>query len=235
MPSNEFARHNKETSRSGLLLPVEYLRNGERYLSFVFSLANRKSHATKRCNPRLCGCYRFWVANIKTFKIFDFDVEFPQAKSYKPSTSYGLIKKYRVELLFFASIISGTVRDIRVPFSLCPRARVVLPNGANLVSVVVVVPKIWSRQHQDFRMLTCSSERNQYPSECIRTAINNEIYICEAVCEAVRKKNTGTKEPDRHLTVRWLSNNIFSTIQPSRSWRDRRPTVKQLCSEVSSN
>ena len=40
MPSNEFARHNnnkknKEISRSGLLLPVEYLRNGKRYSSFV--------------------------------------------------------------------------------------------------------------------------------------------------------------------------------------------------------
>ena len=41
-------------------------------------------------------------------------------------------------------------------------------------------------------------------------------------------------------TVTWqsadiLNNDIFSTFQPSRSWRDRRPTVKQLFSEVSSN
>ena len=85
---------NKEISRSGLLLPVEYLRNGKRYSSFVFTVANGKSHATKWCNPRLCSCYHFWdivVANIKNFKIFDFDVKFARAKSYKPSTTYGLI------------------------------------------------------------------------------------------------------------------------------------------------
>ena len=35
-------------------------------------LARCKSHATKRCNPRLCSCYRFWdivVANINNFPI----------------------------------------------------------------------------------------------------------------------------------------------------------------------
>ena len=37
------------------------------------------------------------------------------------------------------------------------------------------------------------------------------------------------------MTVRWLSNKICSTFQPSRRWRDRRSTVKQLFSEVSSN
>ena len=70
------ANKNKEISRSRLLLPVEYLQNGKRYSSFVFTVANGKSHATKRCNPRLCSCYRFWdiiVANIKNFKIFHFD------------------------------------------------------------------------------------------------------------------------------------------------------------------
>ena len=50
---------NKEISRSGLSLPVEYLRNGKRYSSFVLTVANGKSHATKRCNPRLCSCYHF--------------------------------------------------------------------------------------------------------------------------------------------------------------------------------
>ena len=95
MPSNEFARHNnkknKEISRSGLLLPVEYLRNGKRYSSFVFTVANGKSHATKRCKLRLCCCYRFWdivVANIKNFKIFDFDVKFARATWYMPSNEF---------------------------------------------------------------------------------------------------------------------------------------------------
>ena len=56
---NNNKNKNKETSRSGLLLPVEYLRNGKRYSSFVFYVANRKSHATKRCNTRLCSYHRF--------------------------------------------------------------------------------------------------------------------------------------------------------------------------------
>ena len=37
------------------------------------------------------------------------------------------------------------------------------------------------------------------------------------------------------MKVRWLSNKICLTFQPSRRWRDRRSTVKQLFSEVSSN
>ena len=52
-------KNNKEISRAGLLLPVEYLRNGKRYSRFVFTVANGKSHATKRCQTRLCSCYRF--------------------------------------------------------------------------------------------------------------------------------------------------------------------------------
>ena len=80
------------------------------------------------------------------------------------------IKKYRVKLLTFASNISETVRDIRVPFSLWPRTRVTLPNGANLVSVVVIVSEIYCCQYHKLRMLTCTSERNQYPFEWIRTA-----------------------------------------------------------------
>ena len=85
------ANKNEEISRSGLSLPVEYLRNGKRYSSFVFTVANGKSHATKRCNPRLCCFYRFWdivVANIKNFKIFDFDVKFARATWYMPSNEF---------------------------------------------------------------------------------------------------------------------------------------------------
>ena len=82
---------NKEISRSGLSLPVEYLRNGKRYSSFVFTLDNGKSHATKGCNPGLCSCYHFpdiVVANIKNFKIFDFDVKFARATWYMPSNEF---------------------------------------------------------------------------------------------------------------------------------------------------
>ena len=89
--NNNNNKKNKEISRSGLLLPVEYLRNGKRYSSFVFTVTNGKSHATKRCNPRLCCCYRFWdivVANIKNFKIFDFDVKFARATWYMPSNEF---------------------------------------------------------------------------------------------------------------------------------------------------
>ena len=61
-----------------------------------FSLvANGKSHATKRCNPRLCSCYRFWdivVANIKNFKIFHFDVE--QLRICRRTSSHGIIIYY---------------------------------------------------------------------------------------------------------------------------------------------
>ena len=42
----------------------------------------------------------------------------------------------------FRSNISKTVGDIRVPFSLLAIARVVLLNGTNDVSVVVIVPEI---------------------------------------------------------------------------------------------
>ena len=52
------------------------------------------------------------------------------------------IKKYRVQGLCFRSNISETVEDIRVPFSLFEIARVVLPDGTNVVSVVVIVSEI---------------------------------------------------------------------------------------------
>ena len=57
------------------------------------------------------------------------------------------IKKYSRSGLFFRSNISETVEDIRVLFSLWSRAIVGLPNGANDVSVVLIVSEIWSRQH----------------------------------------------------------------------------------------
>ena len=90
------------------------------------------------------------------------------------------IQKYPRSGLFFRSNISETVWGIRVLFSLWPRAIVALPNGANDVSVAHIVSEIWSRQHQIFGMLTCTSERNQYPFELIRTA-NKEISAFLAV------------------------------------------------------
>ena len=84
------------------------------------------------------------------------------------------IKKYPRSGLFFRSNISKMVGDIRVLFSLWPRAIVALPNGANDVSVVYIVSEIWRRQHQNFGMLTYTNERNQYPFEWIRTANKNK-------------------------------------------------------------
>ena len=97
--------------------------------------------------------------------------------------------------------------------------------------------------------------------------ITYEIYICEAVCEAVQKKTTGTKEPDSPLTFKQhffdvptkseltrpsadCQTTVFRGIKQfeefskkvaersrdsDRRLRDRRPTVKQLFSEISSN
>ena len=54
-----------------------------------FSLLGRcKSHATKRCNPRLCSCYRFWdivVANINNFPIL---LDFTRANTYMASNEF---------------------------------------------------------------------------------------------------------------------------------------------------
>ena len=114
-----------------------------------FTVAKGKSHATKRCNPRLCSSYRFWdivVANIKNFKIFHFyENLLERNRESRRTSSYGLIiriKKYRVQGSCFRLNISKTVRDIWVPFSLWPRTRVTLPNGATHVSVVVIVSEI---------------------------------------------------------------------------------------------
>ena len=65
-------KKNKEIKCSGLLLPVEYLRNGKRYSSFVFTFGKRKSRATERYKRRRCSCYRFSdiiVVNINNFSI----------------------------------------------------------------------------------------------------------------------------------------------------------------------
>ena len=146
-----------------------------RYLSSVFTVAKVRTHATKRCKRRHCRSYRLRdiLSSISGFANADLYDDI-NSKSRRMN-SYGLIKKYLVKLLCFASNISEMVRDIRVPFSQWPRARVALPNGANHVSVVVIVSEIWSRQHHEFRMLTCTTLRIQHPYECIRTANNTQL------------------------------------------------------------
>ena len=71
-------------------------------------------------------------------------------------------------------------------------------NGANDVSVVHIVSEIWSRQHQNFGMLTCTSERNQYPFEWIRTANKNKEI---------------TRSPFRAMCFR---SNISETVRDNR-------------------
>ena len=156
------------------------------------------------------------------------------------------MKKYPRSGLFFRSNISETVRGIQVLFSLWPRAIVALPNGANGVSVVHIVSEIWSRQHQNFGMLTCTSERNQYPFEWIRTANKNknEIYIREAVCDAVREWSEVTRpSADWQTTIfrrfKQLEIIFLKVAERSRDSgrrsHDCRPTVKQRFFEVSSD
>ena len=56
--------------------------------SSVFTFGRSKSHATKRCYPRLCSCYRFWdivVANINNFPIL---LDFTRANTYTASNEF---------------------------------------------------------------------------------------------------------------------------------------------------
>ena len=84
------------------------------------------------------------------------------------------IKIYRVRT-YFGSNISETVRDIRVRFLLLGRAKVTLSTSASDVSVVVIVSEISSLF--DFRMLTFSTERNQYSTNRVRRIIIIIIII----------------------------------------------------------
>ena len=62
-------------------------------------LARCKSHATKRCNPRLCSCYRFWdivVANINNFPIL-----LEQLHICRRTSSHGIIKN--LEFIYYNS------------------------------------------------------------------------------------------------------------------------------------
>ena len=73
---NKNKNENKEISRSGLVFPVEYLRNVKRYSSSVFTFGNRKSCATRRYKRRFCTCCRFrdiksstsWISNADLFE-----------------------------------------------------------------------------------------------------------------------------------------------------------------------
>ena len=68
---------NKEIIAFRAMFPVKYLRNGKRYSSSVFTVTKGKSHATKRCKPSLCCCYRFrdiksstsWFSNADLYDV----------------------------------------------------------------------------------------------------------------------------------------------------------------------
>ena len=70
-------KKNKEISCQIVVFRGEYLRNGKRYSSSVFTLTKCMSHATKQCNPRLCRCYRFgdiksstsWFSNVDLYDV----------------------------------------------------------------------------------------------------------------------------------------------------------------------
>ena len=55
----------------GYVLPVEYLRNGERYSSSVFTLSKAKNHANSLYKRRLCSCYRFRDIIVVIIKNFE--------------------------------------------------------------------------------------------------------------------------------------------------------------------
>ena len=78
--NNKNKNKNKEISRFGLVFPVEYLRNGERYSSSVFTVAKVKSHATKWYKRRLCRSYRFRDMKSSTSGLPNADL-FERAKS----------------------------------------------------------------------------------------------------------------------------------------------------------
>ena len=73
-------KKNKEISRQIVVFRLEYLRNSKRYSSSVFTVAKGKSHATKRCKPRLCSCYRFRDILLSISPIANADL-YERAKS----------------------------------------------------------------------------------------------------------------------------------------------------------
>ena len=70
-----------------------------------FSLLGRcKSHATKRCNPRLCSYYRFWdivVANINNFPIL---LDFTRANTYMASNEFARHNNKNKEIFAFWAV-----------------------------------------------------------------------------------------------------------------------------------
>ena len=73
---------------------------------------------------------------------------------------------------------------------------------------VLSLALIWCRNFQD-RTISVGGDTwpSFWPKELITRYTSARQYR-----EAVRKKSTGTKLPDRHVTVRWISNRIRSTI-----------------------
>ena len=89
----------------GYVLPVEYLRNGKRYSSSVFTVAKAKSHATKWCKRRLCSCYH--SRDIRPEATMNFECwPIRPSRFKKPSndSSYGLITRNRLLVIFLLRI-----------------------------------------------------------------------------------------------------------------------------------
>ena len=147
-------KKNKEITRSGLVLPVEYLRNGKRYLSSVFTLCHGKSYATNWCNDssvvvivsEILQSSASWIFKIDDIlvernhkgvwwiKMIDdewwFDELTPNNNNNKNEE---ITQSLPIRAMCFRSNISETVRDIRVLFSLYVIARVTLPTGTTTV------------------------------------------------------------------------------------------------------
>ena len=105
---------------------------------------------------------------------------------------------------------------------------------------VLSLALIWCRNFQD---RTIPVGGDTWPSCTSERRNNNEIYICEAVCDAVREWSEVTRPSadcqTTFLDVSSNQKNIWKVVERSRDSgrrsRDHRPTVKQRFFDVSSN
>ena len=150
-------------------------------MSSVFTVAKGKSHATKWCNDVsvVLIVSEIYCRQYQKFRMLTYSTE--QVRRFtrtvvRVNNKNNKNKEISRSGLVFRSNISETVRDIRVPFSVWPRARVTLPNGANDVSVVLIVSEIYCRQYQALRMLTCTSvvNRRSRSRTIVRERLNNK-------------------------------------------------------------
>ena len=138
--SNEFARLIKKYRVQGSRFRSN-ISETVRDIRVPFSLLGRcKSHATKRCNPRLCSCYRFWdivVANINNFPIL---LDFTRANTYMASNEFA---RHNKEIFAFWAVFP--VKYLR--------------NGRRYSSSVWTVAKGNSRATQRCKRRFCRSYR----------------------------------------------------------------------------